>query len=119
MLIRKLIFATCVAASLASVSTLANARTDVGVYLNFGPPPVYYERAPAFRVGYVWIPGFWDWRYSRHHWVPGHYARHRPGYVYHQTRWTHHDGRWRHDRGYWGRDYGHHYAGRDYNRHYR
>jgi hypothetical protein len=102
MLIRKLLLATCVAASLAGVSTAANAR----VYVTVAPPPVYFEPVPAVRVGYVWIPGFWDWRSNRHHWVAGHYVRHRPGYVYHSARWSHHDGRWGYDRGYWGR--GHH-----------
>lgn len=116
MLIRKLLLGTLVAASLGSVSTLANARTDVGVYLNFGPPPVYYEPVPTARVGYVWIPGSWDWRYNRHYWVAGHWARHRPGHYYYPSRWSHNDGRWRYDRGYWGRDRT--YVVRDY-RYYR
>ena len=46
-----------------------------------------YEVVPAPRVGYVWAPGFWDWRHGRHIWVKGHYERERRGYHWNPTRW--------------------------------
>ena len=104
MLIRKLLLATVACGIPRTASRRPRRRAPTsGVYLNFGPPAVHYERAPALRVGYVWVPGFWDWRYNRHHWVAGHWVRHRPGYHYHPSRWTQHDGRWRYDRGRWDR----------------
>ena len=94
MLMRKLILGGLIAATLGGVSIPAAARTNVDFYLNFGPPPVRYEYVPAPRVGFVWVPGYWDWRYGRHHWVGGHWVRHRPGYFYEPARWVAQDARW-------------------------
>jgi hypothetical protein len=89
---RKFLAIALAAASLYTVP--AEARTDVGIVLNFGPPPVRFEPAPAFRPGYVWVAGYWDWRYHRHVWVPGHYVRARPGYAWHNGHWVHRHGRY-------------------------
>jgi hypothetical protein len=59
----------------------AAARTNVDFFVNVAPPPVYQEVVPAPRVGYIWVPGYWDWRYGRYYWVAGSWARHRPGYT--------------------------------------
>ena len=42
--------------------------------------------SPSARPGYVWSPGYWDWRGHRHVWVNGHWERARHGYVYHDAR---------------------------------
>ena len=101
---KKLILGSLLAASLAASALPASARSEIIV--NVAPPPVRYEVVPAPRVGYVWIPGVWEWRGRRHVWVGGHWVRHRAGYVYAPARWVEHDGRWpyvepgwnRHDR---------------------
>ncbi len=103
---KKLILGSLVAAALGGLSIPAAARTNVDFYLNFGPPVAPYEVVPPPRVGYVWVPGFWDWRYSRHHWVRGHWVRARPGYYYEPARWIPRDGRYYYRRGGW-RDYDH------------
>lgn len=102
---RKLILGSLIAAIIGSASLPSAARTNVDFYLNVAPPPLRYEVVPAPRVGRVWVPGFWDWRYNRHYWVPGHYVRHRPGYYYQPARWAYRGDRyhysrpgWRHDR---------------------
>ena len=102
---RKLILATLAAAIIAGASLPSMARTNVDFYVSVAPPPPRYEIVPAPRVGWVWVPGFWDWRHGRYHWVRGHYVRHRPGYHYAPARWVLQDGRyhyarpaWRHDR---------------------
>lgn len=102
---RKLILGSLVAAVLGSVSLPSAARTSVDFYLNVAPPPLRYEVVPAPRVGYAWAPGYWDWRYNRYYWVPGHYVRHRLGHHYVPARWVARDGRyyytrpgWRYDR---------------------
>jgi hypothetical protein len=98
---KKLLLATAAAATLAGVSSAAQARTDVGIVLNFGPPAPLYEPVPAVRLGYTWVPGYWDWRANRHYWVAGHYVRARPGYSYYPGRWAYVDGRYRYDRPHW------------------
>ena len=100
MMMKKLILGSLVAASLG-VAAPASARTNVDLYVNFAPPPLRYEVVPAPRVGFIWVPGYWDWRYNRYHWVAGHWARHRPGYVYEPVRWAARDGRWYYQRAGW------------------
>ena len=89
---RRLLAITLAAASLYAMP--AAARTDVDIILNFGPPPVRYEPVPVVRPGMVWVAGYWDYRYHRHAWVPGHYVRARPGYVYRNAHWAHDHGRY-------------------------
>ena len=82
---RKLILGSLIAATFAGLSLPAAARTSVDFHLNVVPsvvPVAPVEYAPAPRRGYVWVPGYWDWRYDRRHWVRGHWVRHRPGHHY-------------------------------------
>ena len=89
MTIRKLILGSAVAlATMGAMAIPAQARTDLDVYVNYGaPPPAYYERVPAVRVGYTWVPGYWEWRGHRHVWVAGRYVRTRPGHVHYAPHW--------------------------------
>jgi hypothetical protein len=96
---RKLIVGSLIAASLAALP--AAARSNVDFYVNVAPPAARYEVVPAPRAGYVWVPGFWDWRAHRYHWVGGHWIRHRPGYYYEPVRWVYRDGRYHHRRAGW------------------
>jgi hypothetical protein len=91
---RKLILGSLVAAALTGISIPAAARTNVDFSLHVGPPVAPVEYVPAPRRGYVWIPGYWDWKGHRHHWVRGHWKRHRPGYYYEPARWVHRGGRY-------------------------
>jgi len=101
MLMKRLLLGSLVAASLAGASMSASARTNVDLVVNFGPPPLRYEVVPAPRVGFVWVPGYWDWRYHRHYWVAGHWVRHRPGYLYEPARWIDRGGNWYYHRAAW------------------
>ena len=87
---KKLILAALLASSAATFSIPASAE----IYVNIAPPAPRYEVVPAPRHGYVWAPGYWDWRHGRYHWVAGHYVRHRPGHYYEPVRWAYHDGRY-------------------------
>lgn len=98
---RKTILAVVAAAALGSTALPAAAHGQAGFYLNVAPPPVYYEAVPAPRAGFIWVPGYWDWRATRYHWVGGHWLRHRPGYVYEPVRWHHRDGRYYYGRSGW------------------
>ena len=65
------------------------------VDVRFAPPAPRYEVVPAPRVGYVWAPGYWDYRHNRYHWVAGNWVRERPGYYYSSPTWVQHGDRWR------------------------
>ena len=69
--------------------------------IRVAPPPPRYEREPRARRGYVWVPGYWNWRGNRHEWVRGSWMRERPGYVYAQPSWRQRDGQWYFDQGRW------------------
>ena len=102
MTIRKLILGSLVAAVVGGTALPAAARADVDLFVNLGaPPPVYYEALPGPRAGWVWVPGYWDWRAHRQYWVAGHWVRSRPGYVYHRPRYYERDGHWYYARGGW------------------
>jgi hypothetical protein len=90
---RKLIVASLIAAAVG-MSLPAAARTNVDFYISVAPPPARYEVVPAPRVGFAWVPGYWDWRYNRHYWVRGHYVRERHGYYYAPARWVDRGGRY-------------------------
>ena len=89
---RKLLIAAIVSSAFAAVSLPAVSAIDF--HVNIAPPAVRYEATPAPRVGYVWAPGYWDYRSNRYSWTKGHYERERHGYYYHPTQWSEHDGRW-------------------------
>ena len=106
MLTRKLLLASL--ATLAIGAALpASARTSVDFYVNVAPPAPVVEYAPAPRPGFVWVPGFWEWRRHRHVWVGGHWERVRPGYYYAPARWVQHGDRWAYSGGGWRRDSDH------------
>ena len=45
-----------------------------------GRNDVRVETVPEPRVGFVWAPGFWEWRDHAHVWVPGRWMGERRGY---------------------------------------
>ena len=73
------------AAASATISVSAVAASYIDVHV--GPPPVRYEAVPAARAGYVWAPGYWDWRGHRHVWVNGHWERARSGMNWEAGHW--------------------------------
>ena len=96
----RLIFAALVTLG-AAYAPLPSMAQNVELYIGSAPPAPLYERAPAVRRGYVWSPGYWEWRGHRHHWVPGSYIVERPGYVYAPPAWQQRGGRWTMQQGYW------------------
>jgi len=108
---RKLLLAALAVSSIGLVPLPAAAA--VSVYLDVAPPAPRYEVLPAPRHGYVWQPGFWEWRGDRYYWRKGYWVRERPGYYFHPSRWEQRDGRWYLERGGWHRE---RYAMRDRDR---
>lgn len=100
---KRVVAASLAALAIGSFALPAAARSQVDFYVNVAPPAPLYEVVPAPRVGYVWVPGYWDWRGSRHHWVRGTWVRERPGYYYAPARWVERGGRYHYTRPGWGR----------------
>jgi hypothetical protein len=105
----------------AAYAPLPSMAQNLELYIGSAPPAPLYERAPAVRRGYVWSPGYWEWRGHRHDWVPGSYIVERPGYVYAPPAWQQRGGRWYMQQGYWSprggdgyRSQGFYDAGRGY-----
>jgi hypothetical protein len=98
-MIKKVVVAAMLAASLGSIALPAGAEIIVRV----APPEARMERVPEARSGRVWVAGHWEWRGNRHHWVKGKWIRERHGYVYNQPNWTERDGRWHMSQGNWSR----------------
>lgn len=98
---RSLTLATLIALGAAAYAPLPSMAQGLEVYIGTAPPAPVYERIPAARHGYVWAPGYWEWRGHRHFWVPGSYVVDRPGYVYAPPSWHQRGGRWYMSQGAW------------------
>ena len=93
------------AAAVLGVGLMATpARARVELYVGVAPPEPRVEVVPEPRRGYVWAPGFWEWRGRHHYWVPGHWMRARVGYHWEPDRWDRDGERWHYYRGGWNRD---------------
>lgn len=101
---KKLYVASVIAATFAAAALPAAAKTNIDLVVNVGPPAVRYEPVPVARVGYVWTPGYWDWRHGKYYWVRGQYVRHRHGYAYQPASWVEHGGQWRYVAPAWNRN---------------
>jgi hypothetical protein len=99
-MMKKILLGTMVAATL-SVGSVSVATADV--FVRVAPPAPRTEVMPAPRKGYVWTPGYWDYRAGRHIWVQGTYVREKHGYHYANPQWHERDGRWVLERGHWSR----------------
>lgn len=104
---KRIFFAVALIAISAStfVSTQAVAQIGVDITIGRPPPPPRYEPVPPPRYGYVWIPGFWDWRDGRHVWIGGHWEQPRPGYVYARPEWRQGPDGWILQSGGWREDH--------------
>jgi hypothetical protein len=91
----------CIALALGAPG-LALARGYLEVEV--APPEPREEVIPEARVGYVWAPGYWEWRHHEHVWVRGHYIRAHHGRHWVAATWTHEGQRYRFQAGHWDRD---------------
>ena len=89
------------AASAGFSAPVLSAPVNVDILI--APPAPRYEIVPVARAGYVWAPGYWDYRYNRYNWVSGHWVRERPGYYYNSPQWVQRGDRWTLTRGSWER----------------
>ncbi len=99
MVTRKLLVAA-IATTLAGFALPSFAE----IYINIGPPERRVERYEQ-RAGYLWVPGAWEYKNSKHEWRAGRHVAERKGYRYAPDRWVNHDNdQWTFQRGGWNRD---------------
>ena len=98
-MIKKVLLVSMMAVSIGSAALPAAAA----IYVQVGPPAMLVEAVPPPRHGYVWAPGYWNYRGNQHVWAKGTWVRERPGYAYHSPKWVEHDGRWSQERAHWAR----------------
>ena len=96
-----LVSALFAAGMLGAAAMPQTSIAAIDVYVNVAPPADRYERVPEARRGYVWSPGYWDYRKNKHVWVKGSQVRERQGYAYEPNRWVERDGRWNLERSRW------------------
>ena len=98
-MLKKTLLAAAVVMSLGGVTLPQASAADVIVRV--APPAPRVEAVPAPRHGYVWVPGYWDYRGHRHVWVAGSWVRERRGYRYVTPHWVERNGAWVMERGRW------------------
>ncbi len=98
---RALFLGLCMAASAVTVPAIASA--GVAVDINVAPPPLRVETVPPPRAGFVWVPGYWNYRGHEHVWVAGRWVGERRGYHWVADRWDQRGPHWHHEAGHWER----------------
>jgi hypothetical protein len=98
---KALIIGVSLAGSVVVAPVVASAA--VGIDINVAPPAPRVEVVPPPRPGYVWAPGFYEWRGGAHVWVPGRWMGERHGYHWVPDRWEQRGDHWHHWRGHWER----------------
>ncbi len=98
---RALLLGLCMAAGAVTAPALTFA--GVVVDIDVAPPPVRVEAVPAPRAGFVWAPGYWEWRGGQHVWVGGRWIAERRGYHWVPDAWEQRGPHWHHVVGHWER----------------
>ena len=97
MSMRTKILVAALALGAIGVPIVSEAKT---IIIEVAPPPARVEVVPAPRKGYVWAPGYWEWRGHKHMWHDGYWVRERHGHHWQPDRWVDRGGgRWEYERG--------------------
>jgi hypothetical protein len=83
---------------------LASSFAQVGISINFAPPPLPVVVQPPVPVeGYIWTPGYWAWGVSDYYWVPGVWVPPPTvGLLWTPPWWGWNNGAYVFNEGYWG-----------------
>ena len=103
---------------------LAPSFGQVGISVNFAPPPLpVVVQPPAPAAGYIWTPGYWGWGGVNYYWVPGVWVPPPTiGLLWTPPWWGWNNGVYMFNEGYWGPtvgfyggiNYGYGYSGSGY-----
>jgi WXXGXW repeat (2 copies) len=83
---------------------LASSYGQVGISVNFAPPPLpVVVQPPAPVEGYIWTPGYWAWGGADYYWVPGVWVPPPTiGLLWTPPWWGWNNGAYVFNEGYWG-----------------
>jgi hypothetical protein len=101
MTVRKIVLGLMLALGGAVVSVPITSLAAVDINVDIAPPAPRVEVVPPPRAGYVWAPGYWEWRGHAHVWVPGYWMRERRGLHWVPAHWDQRGPHWRFVRGHW------------------
>jgi len=97
---KALLVSLCIAGSTMLAPVVASA--GIGIDIDIAPPAPQVEIVPGPRVGYVWAPGYWEWRGGSHVWVGGQWRANGAAII--DSRSVEQRGQhWHHNRGHWER----------------
>lgn len=85
------------------LSVPKNSFAAVNIDIDIAPPAAQVEVVPPPRVGFVWAPGYWEWRGQRHFWVAGHWMAERRGFHWVPAHWEPRGPHWHFEPGHWAR----------------
>ncbi|MFC5497605.1 hypothetical protein ACFPOE_08680 [Caenimonas terrae] len=103
-MINKTFAVAVLAAAAAGALVPMAASADTYTIVRVAPPAPIVETVPAARHGWVWAPGYYDYRDNQYVWVQGHWMRERPGHEWREARWVEMgNGQWRRVGGNWER----------------
>jgi hypothetical protein len=93
-MLQKKLFAAAIAA-IGFAAFPAASQEVLFTTIDSPPPAMKVEVVPAPRVGYVYTPGYWDYKDRTYVWVEGTFVPERKGYVYVAPRYEQKEGKWR------------------------
>ena len=96
-------FLACLVIAASAMIAPAVVSAGVVVDVDVAPPAPQVEVVPAARPGYVWAPGYWDYRAGGHVWVAGRWIGERRGWHWVPDHWEQRGPHWHHAVGYWAR----------------
>lgn len=84
------------------MASLATPGVGAEVTSDIAPPPARIERV-APREGFIWAPGYWQWKGIAYYWVSGTYIFERRGAHWIPDQWQQEGAHWQYVRGHWER----------------
>ena len=76
------------------------------IAIDIAPPGLRVEVRPhSPGLGYVWVPGYWNWTGERYAWVGGRYAIPPRGRYWAPEHYRRHHHHWDYYEGHWRRHY--------------
>jgi hypothetical protein len=98
---RAFIVSLCIAGSVMTAPAVVFAGVLIDV--DIAPPALRVEPVPVARPGFVWAPGYWEYRDHAHVWVGGRWIGERAGFRWAPDRWEQRGPHWHHVVGHWER----------------
>jgi hypothetical protein len=103
MSMRNIALAVVLLVGAGALSMPRSSFAGVSIDIDIAPPVARVEVVPPARVGFVWAPGYWDWRGHQHVWVAGYWMRERPGFHWVPAHWGQRGPHWHFEPGHWAR----------------